>query len=185
MEKVPWWREVMVEKMSWWKGVMVERCHVIVVNEVLELWKQATLETKISDYCIKKLNQLYSNYRSFGKYQQMNDKKITFLNQLSSILDVSQDNSLLSITDSEKNDLFSKSISDIIKELRIIKHEESDHLKTGEIQSIDTENAMTNQDISNINRATSILSCRKFPKSCPSSDAKLTLKSPAKISGNV
>ncbi|KAK0177149.1 hypothetical protein PV328_001228 [Microctonus aethiopoides] len=197
MEKVPWWREVMVEKMSWWKGVMVERCHggkeswwkgvmverfhrgkeswwkgvmvershggegvmvekeswwrwchggdgvmverrgvtergvsggeerVIVVNEVLELWKQATLETKISDYCIKKLNQLYSNYRSFGKYQQMNDKKITFLNQLSSIFDVSQDNSLLSITDSEKNDLFSKSISDIIKELRIIKHEES------------------------------------------------------------
>ncbi|GFX78655.1 hypothetical protein TNCV_30951 [Trichonephila clavipes] len=28
------------------------------------------------------------------------------------------------------------------------------------------------------------LSCRKFTKSCPSSDAKLTLKSPAKISGN-
>ncbi|GFW61944.1 hypothetical protein TNCV_4669691 [Trichonephila clavipes] len=29
------------------------------------------------------------------------------------------------------------------------------------------------------------LSCRKFTKSYPSSDAKLTLKFPAKISGNV
>lgn len=89
----------------------------LVLDNVLIHWRKVPIETIELRNCITRFKNIYNEFRSLQKYQNMNTKKINFLTNISSVFDISHARVFSSITANEKEVILSKPFDEICRHL--------------------------------------------------------------------
>ena len=72
----------------------VDQCCKLIIKDVKEIWDKIPIPSITLKSGTRKLKKLYVEFRSFQKYRTMNDNKISFINNLSNVVDILPDSTL-------------------------------------------------------------------------------------------